>query len=210
MKKSIILLILSSLALYSCINLKSDYPQIQYYKLSQQPLSDIDSPIIEEIIQLRDFSISPEYNTDQIIAVSDTHFVKVYYYSRWAANPDEIVQGIFYERINNYGIFSSGVQNTSSITLPNYFVECSIIEFYAVNGEDDDSPDNAVVVTMKMNVIKKTILKTEDDIILSKIYKTTVGRQDNYAASVSSAMSKAVCEVSDMMIKDIVDAIKKN
>ena len=80
----------------SCINLKSTYPEIQYYRLSQEPLTLKNLGKINATLMIRDFVSSGELDTEHLIALWDNTRLQKYYYHRWLTDVSALMTDFFY------------------------------------------------------------------------------------------------------------------
>ncbi|MBI5326228.1 MAG: hypothetical protein HZB41_13320, partial [Ignavibacteriae bacterium] len=83
--------------LYGCISLKSEYPEISYYRLHQETVKSTDIINIPGTLQIRNFSCSDQLNTEHIMAIWDEAKVQNYYYHRWVSAPADLVTDFIIE-----------------------------------------------------------------------------------------------------------------
>lgn len=209
-KSALFILYLSFLG--SCINLREEYPEIHYYRLNQieGTIQNIGTGTIEGTLQIRDFSISDEIDTDNFLAVSGGTKVQKYYYHRWISNCADIVTNFILTRYNNLRVFTGGAVKPGSMILPDYILEGQVIDMVAHNYEGDDNNTNYVYISLRISLLKKVPLNTDKAIILNKIFTVKSPRKDDSAESIAPAFSNAVSQISDQMLLEIQDAINKD
>ncbi len=196
--------------LYGCISLKSEYPEISYYRLSQEPIKINNSGNIDGTLQIRNFSSSDQLNIDNIMVILDEDKVQNYYYHRWVSAPADLVTDFIIERINNAKLFNGGVIKPNSLVIPDYILEGHLLDMIAHNTKDLESDTNFIIISYQISLIKKEPLKTERNVLLNKLYTISVPRKNNEVASIAPAFSRGMSELSDMMLNDIIEAVKNS
>lgn len=210
MKKNLYLVIILFLA--SCINLKSPYPDIKYYRLTTEPLMLQNLDTLPVSVQMRNFTINDEFNTDHIIATNlQTRQVQVYYYHRWISKFDDLITGYVLSRVNSYGVFAGGFLSSSSINDPDYILEGRITNFQANNSDKKNAPDaNWVEVSINCSFYKRSKDIAGLALLFNKNYTQRINRINNYVETIPQATSRAVALISDMILVDMINYIKED
>ncbi len=193
--------------LYSCVNVKSDYPSIEYYRLKQMDNPGFNLGTIEGLFQIRDFTISDELETGYLMALTDDTRIKRYYYHRWIGNCSEMITDFFVARYNKMDAFTQGVVRSSSVLTPLYIMEGQVLDMMARNSEASAEGISYVSLSVKINVIKIEPLKTDKQVILSKVFNTKIPRRDNSVTTIPIAYSQAFSEIADLALAEIHKAI---
>lgn len=196
----------------SCINLREEYPEIHYYRLNQTDgkIQNIGTGTIEGTLQIRDFSVSDEIDTDNFLAVSGGTSIQKYFYHRWISNCSELVTNFILTRYNNLGVFTKGAVKPGSMILPDYILEGQVIDMMAHNNEGEEKNINYVYISLRISLLKKVPLNTDKAIILNKIFTVKSPRINNSVESIATAFSNAVSQISDQMLLEIQEAIVKD
>lgn len=212
MKKANLLLLLIFVLLNSCINLKSPYPDIHYYKLANEPLMLQKIDTLPVTVQIRNITVNDEYNTDHIIATKlPSREVKVYYYHRWISKLDDLITSFLLNRINSYGVFAGGLIPASSINDPDYILEGRLINFQANNSEKSNQPDaNWVEITLNCSFYKRSAEMSGLNLIFNKNYTQKINRINSNVETIPQATSRAMALISDMILVDMINHIKEN
>lgn len=207
--KNTIFIFIIALAFSGCISVdfKSDYPEIEYYRLKQVDEISSNTGSIDGTLQIRDFSIGDELETNYILALTDETEIKRYYYHRWITDCSDLVTGFFINRFNTIDAFKGGVINSASIVPPDFVMEGQIVEMMAHNSVDNKAGANFVSLTLRITLIKRIPLSDEKNIVHTKIYKTTVPRKNNSVKTIPLSFSKAYSEISSLILNDIQSAI---
>lgn len=208
--KSIILLIVLLFALSSCINLKTPYPAIEYYRLNQEPTAFKNTGSISGSLQIRNFTAREDLNSDQLVATIDSTKLHRYFYHRWAADCPDLVTDFFIQRLSNLKAFSGGVFKTATIAIPEYILEGQILEMIASNSTTPDLKNNFATVSLKITLIKRLSDKYDKLVILNKTYNNKILRPDNEVTSIAPAFSKAYSQITDKIMFDIQEAVSRH
>jgi ABC-type uncharacterized transport system auxiliary subunit len=195
--------------LYGCISIKSDYPEINLYRLTQETKTNNSPGSVKGTLQVRSFSSSEQLYTDNIIAIWDGERIQHYFYHRWVSAPADLVTDFLIGRMSDANIFGGGVVKPSSLIIPDYILEGNLLDMIAYNTKDKEPDSNYVSVSLEINLIKREPLTTTKNILLNKVYNRTIPRQNNEVKSIPPAFSNAMSQIADRIITDIYDAVNK-
>ncbi len=198
-----------AIACAGCVNLKDDYPEIAYYGLRQAPsnLARIDT--VPGTLQIRDFSIASEYDTEHIIAMLDNGKLHRYYYHRWLTGFADMATDFFVKRFSARNAFAGGVVKSASVTPPDYILEGQVLEMHTRNSELKDPGKSYVNLSIKINLIRRASDKVETTVLLSKVYEQKENRLSGDVSTVAEAYSKAVSIIADQVLVDVQKSILK-
>lgn len=206
----IILAITLSLFANGCISLKTEYPAINYYQLKQEQTLIESNVKLDGVLQIRDFTVSAEYDTEHILAIWGNVRVQKYYYHRWITGISDMFTDFLVTRFNRAGSFTGSVVKSGAISPPDYILEGQILEMKAINSETQGAGDNSCILTVKISLLKRDKMRTERDLILTNTYTERTDRRNNHAASIPDAFSKCFSTIADMILVDIQKAIGKS
>jgi ABC-type uncharacterized transport system auxiliary subunit len=208
MKIKIIILLSISFLLTQCFNLREEYPEIHYYKLSQEKgmFQDMGIGKIDGTLQIRDFSVSDEIDTDHFLAIWDETKVQRYYYHRWIANCGDLVTNFLMTRYNALRVFSGGAVSPGSMIVPDYILEGQLIDMIAHNSKDDKK-SNYVYISMRISLLKKQYLSTDKTILLNKVFTVKSPRESSSVKTIAPAFSSAMSQIADQMLIEIQKTI---
>ncbi|MFP4368282.1 MAG: ABC-type transport auxiliary lipoprotein family protein [Bacteroidota bacterium] len=202
--------LLLTVLISGCIDFRSEYPEIDYYKLTQAPYSIKDIQELDGTLQIRPFSVSSEYNTSLLLAKWNDTRVERYYYHRWITSPAEMVTDFFVQRFSEIKAFKGGILKPTTLMIPDYVLEGQVLEMAAVNSEGNKQGDNYVTISIKVLLIERDPMSTDKSILLSKVYTHKIDRRNNEAVSIPGAFSKAFSFAADGMMADIQKAVKES
>lgn len=200
--------LLIALFLQGCFSIKSEYPEIEYYRLEQKASSLTNSAPMDGTLQIRDFTVSNDLETDHLLALENSTKIKKYYYHRWITDCQALVTDFFINRYNTLQSFKGSVVKSSTVLVPNYIMEAQILDMIAHNREEG-SGSNFVFVSLQVTLLERIPLNPERKIVLSKEYTSKIPRPDNSVKSIPGAFSQAISEVADNVLNDIQQAISK-
>ncbi|MCK5742971.1 MAG: hypothetical protein KAH48_12185 [Chlorobi bacterium] len=204
----LILMFLGIGLLNSCISLKSEYPETTFYRFKQAPVNEQITGSVPGTLQIRDFAIGDDLDTDHLLAVWDEeNRIQRYYYHRWIANCADLTSDFIADRFNTIGAFAQGTVRSSSMILPDYILEGQIIDMIAHNHDDDDEGLNYIYISIHISLIKREPLKADKAILLNKNYSKKVNRNNYKVKNIAEAFSLGMSELTDDMLMDIQEAI---
>ncbi len=194
----------------SCISLRTEYPDISYYRLNQEPSTFRNTATIAGTLQVRSFTAVDDVQTDQLLAMTDNNHVEKYYYHRWVAEGSQLLTDYFLVRLNNLKAFSGGVCNSSTVLVPDFILEGHVLDMAAYNapsGDKQTKEENKVQVSIKITLLKRTPGKASKDIVLNKVFTQSLRRDNNSVASIAPAFSKCLAKMTDQMMTEIQTSI---
>jgi len=206
--KKIIFIVFFILLFLSCINLKDEYPKFHYYRFTQFPgqSSEMSFGTLKGSLQIRDFTISEEIDNENLSAIYNKINVKKYFYHRWISNISDMVTEFIINRYSKLNIFEGGVIKSSSLIIPDYILEGQILDMgFYVN--DDKDKNNYVDLSMRITLLKRSNINTENSVILNKIFSVKYPVEDDDVEVIPIAYSRALAQITDQMLIEIIDKI---
>lgn len=206
-------LIITTFSFSACINIKSEYPNINYYKLTSEIVNIEKKDTIDCALQIRNFGISDEYKTDRLLVkwVDDKETnLKVYYYHRWLAPFEDMFTDFLIKRMNEANSFTGGVLKSSTLAMPDYIIEGRILEMQSVSSESSLPGSNFIELVVNAGLMKRSDGKAGLDIVFNKTYSQKIVRRDNSIASIAEGLSKAASYISDMIMIDVQNSLDNN
>jgi ABC-type uncharacterized transport system auxiliary subunit len=195
------------LALSGCISLKSDYPEINYYRLNQEPGSFTNIGTLNGTLEIRNFTTSREYDTEHLLAVWEDTKLQKYYYHRWVTPCPELLTDFFVNRFIQLNVFTGGTVKSNTILVPDFIMEGQIIEMLAHNSKKDDAGSNYVLISVQINIVQREPLKSEKNIILNKLYTISFPRPNSEVTNIPPAFSKALSQLVDKLMVDVYEVL---
>lgn len=196
--------------LSGCFSLKSNYPPIEYYRLTQEPVTLKNIAKMNVVLMVREMTASGEIDPEHLLATGNNNKIQQYYYNRWITDCSSLVTDFIINRLNAYNAFGVAVVSSSSFVVPDYILEGQIVELMAYNSESNEKDANYVNISLQINVINRVPLKIDNKVVYSKMYNAKVPRPDNSVKSIVPAFNKGLSQITDKMLVDIQGAIARD
>lgn len=202
-KKMPILLLGLSFLFSACLNLKQPGKKIEFYTLEYDPPKIAGLKSLPLVIRVERFSVAPTYNTSQIIYRDGSFKRNAYVYYRWRANPGHLVTQFLNRDIKQSGLFKAVLSHES--TFPSsYMLEGSVDEFFEWDMEEEWHGILSVSVTL----VEENEPDISKRILFQKTYRTRKACNQKNPGALAEAMSRAMAQVSEKIMKDIYYCLK--
>ncbi len=209
--KKLVLLFLFISIIPSCINLKDEYPEFHFYRLTQFPgsSSEMNLGTTKGSLQVRDFTASEEIDDESLTAIYDKIKVKKYFYHRWISNLSDMFTEFIINRYSKVNVFEGGVIRPGSLIIPNYILEGQILDMgFFVNEDSNDG--NYAEISIRITLLKRDEMNTNNSVILNKIYTVRHPVDSDDVELIPIAYSRALSQITDQMLIEIINTIIDN
>lgn len=196
--KSIIILMGLTLPLAACLNLKQPQNKIEYYTLQYDPPVAGSHRSLPVVIRVRQFSISPIFNSNRIIYQDQSYQRQAYSYYKWRANPARLVTYFLSRDLIESGIFKAVLPADSRVA-PAYLVEGTVDEFLEVAGNQN----RQAVLAVSIVLMDENQTDISQKILFQKTYHTRKPCAIKHPRALAAAMSLAMSEISRSIIDDL-------
>jgi ABC-type uncharacterized transport system auxiliary subunit len=187
----------------SCLNIKSKYPKLEYYKLVQTPTnSEVSAIKIEKNIFIKQFEISSDLATSKIVVSEDEKNIKIYNYHQWVVPLNELLSEYTITRLGNYGAFMKGIATSIYSSNPDIVLECKVLNCTINNSITSDKP-NKVELSIAATLLTSDKQTLSYNPVFSKTYSKSLVRKDNSLESAVNALSILISEIDDEILIDI-------
>jgi ABC-type uncharacterized transport system auxiliary subunit len=201
-KRVLILFISLAFILIACLNLKQPSNTIEYYTLEYDPPLMGNRRPLSCVIKLKLFSVSPIYNTNRMIYRDRSFNRKAYVYHRWRANPGDVVTYFLRRDMNRSGLFKATLSHDSSFP-SSYMLEGMVDEFLELDGEDGWE----AILSVSITFMAENEPDISNKILLQKAYRANIPCRQKNPRALAQAMSLAMADISESIIKDIHDRL---
>jgi ABC-type uncharacterized transport system auxiliary subunit len=202
----IIIILISFQILTSCINLREDYPDINYYSLSPKA-TEVSKIKTEGILQVRSFTSSIALTEKRFQVENSKGEIQKLYYYRWNDNFAELFTWLTISKLNLEKYFVGGVVSQNTVQIPNYILEGEILGLEIYNGTNKQDDTSYVKLTLKISLLSYTKNSSDLEMIYSNIYTDKVQRLDNKAETIAPAVNSAANNIIETLAKDILTEI---
>ena len=124
-----------TLLLGACVNLQQPSNSIQYYTLEYDPPVFTGMDQLPYVISVERFSVSPIYDTTQIIYRKQSFTRDAYVYHRWRVNPGEIITHFLNRDIRDSGLFMAVISSDSAFK-SSFSLSGQVEEFLELDTEE--------------------------------------------------------------------------
>jgi cholesterol transport system auxiliary component len=177
--------------------------RIDFYTLEYAPPRVEDLKPIPVTILVERFTVSPLYNSTQIIYRDMSFKREAYAYHKWRANPGDLVTYFLARDMRDSGLFKA-VSPEASRTEAQYMLEGSVDEFL-----ESDTPEAwKAVLALSTTLMIASEPDISKKIIFQKTFRSTRPCRQKNPMGVAGAMSEAMAEVSGQITRTIYDALK--
>ncbi len=192
------LLIILSVCLGGCFNLKQPSRKMDYYMLEyESPKTEGRKPV-SVVVRVERFSVAPTCNTNRIV-YRDTSFKRnTYSYHQWRANPGDLVTHFLNRDLMGSGLFRA-VLSHDSRSPSSHVLEGSVDEFF----EWDRNDRWMAVLSLSITLMVDKEPDVSKRILFQKTYSTKQACSRKNPQSLAEAMSRAMAELSREIMEDI-------
>jgi len=195
-------LIIISLALASCLSLNQPKPEISFYTIGQPEVEPLETTL-PLTLKINRFSVSPIYNTNQMIYSSKSYTHKAYSYHKWGVNPGKMMSDYLFRSIKqSNGFMAVFPYNNSSSGA--FSLNGHIDEFYEL--DTDDKWEAHLVMTITL--ISEKERDQSKKIRLQKTYSASKKCSKQNPQALAEAMSNAAAEATKEIIEDVYLELK--
>lgn len=196
------MIVLAVLGLASCINIRTEYPEITFYQLSGEPSIISTDMKIDAALQIRDAEVADGIDTDHLIAMSENAKIKKYFYHRWTTDVASLTTDFFKKRYTELNVFRNGVINASSAVIPDFYLELRLVQMDCFSSTQKPKDSSYVEVVIQATLIKSPVDKTQTRTLAARSFKSRIKRPDAEIKSIVPAYNKAFSELTDMIFAD--------
>ena len=187
-----------------CLNFKQPRNKVEYYTLEYDPPVANRRQPLPFAIRVEQFSVSPIYNTNRIV-YRDTAFKRdAYAYYKWRANPGDMVTHFLERDMRQSALFSAIVSPKSKYT-SSFMLEGAVDEFL----EFDTEGHWKAVLSVSIALIAENETDVSQAILFQKPYHASKPCRHKHPRALAEAMSLAMAEVSEAIILDVYEILKK-
>jgi ABC-type uncharacterized transport system auxiliary subunit len=192
------LLVLSA----GCGGLSKPANKVSFYTLEYtvQPMTDLKP--LPFVLRVEHFSVSPLYETENIVYREKPFKKDSYYFYQWRAKPEALVTYFLMHDLQQSNLFKAVLPADSALQAT-HLVFGNVDEFLESDREADWQAVLAVTIVLRAQ--KETDI--QKSILLQKTYAATETCKLKSPQALAEAMSRAMAQVSQEVIRDIHQAL---
>jgi len=202
--KASLFALVAALLLSACASVGQPSKKIDYYTLEYDPpLQANEREKVPFTLKISRFQVSPLYNSNKIIYRDNPFSRNEYYYRKWRANPGDTITYFLKRDLQQSSLFKAVFSHEDRFACE-YLLEGAVDEFF-----EQDNPDSwEAVLSITIALIKENEPDVSKCVIFQKTYRARTPCRQKNPKSLSEAMSLAMAQVSEQVIRDIVHALK--
>ena len=202
--KACLFTMIAALLLSACASVGQPSKKIDYYTLEYDPpLQANEREKVPFTLKISRFQVSPLYNSNKIIYRDKPFSRNEYYYRKWRANPGDTITYFLKRDLQQSSLFKAVFSHEDKFA-SEYLLEGAVDEFF-----EQDNPDSwEAVLSITIALIKENEPDVSKRVIFQKTYRARAPCRQKNPKSLSEAMSLAMAQVSEQVIRDIVNALK--
>lgn len=189
-----------------CINLREDYPTINYYSLTNTSNKESRQKVFG-ILQIRNFNAPNILSGQRILVENSDGSSQRLYYHRWSDNFDQLLTWLAISRISEQKIFSGGAVSQNSNLIPNYILEGEILTLRILNHRIPDS--SSVELSVKFSLLGYNQDSSSFMLYFTNTFNNRVIRNNSKTAWISQSTNLAANEILEKMTSDIINIINQ-
>ena len=197
-----------SLIITSCINLREDYPEINYYGIKSENIKPAKFKA-EGLLQVRPFGGANLLSERRFLVETSEGKIDKYYYHRWSDDFQELFTWEVISQLSTDKYFTDGIVNQGTALIPDYILEGDILNLRIFNDEDNREDSSFVELQVKINLISRKPSKSSINSLYTNVYSQRVFRESNRALTIAPAVTKAAEMIITHIGEDIVKEINK-
>ena len=198
------IIFLAGTMLCGCLTMKTPLPEINYYVLEYEPpVTDLPEKL-PCILRMERFQAAPLYNSTNIV-YSENKFVRnAYNYHKWRSVPGDMVTSFLIRDFRAAGlcsaVFMQGVPCSCS-----HILQGVVEEFY----EKDEKNSWQAILTVDITLTSRNEPDIGKSILMQKQYHVSETCTAKSPLALAGAMSRAVSEISGLIIRDVYKHLAK-
>ncbi len=139
-------------------------------------------------VLLSPFTADARQRGERMLFRSDEDQLEYYYYHRWIASPERMIEDLLATEVTRWGIFGEGLHRADAGLVPTHEILGRLTALYA----DNRKKRHAAVLEMELTVLKIDPVTVEKTVVLQKTYRVTEPRPNNRVDTFVPAANRAV------------------
>lgn len=201
---STFLIFIILLILVGCIGQQHPPVTIDYYTLEYELSPFADLTPLPLVLRTERFSVSPIYNSNNMIYETRPFKLNVYNYHKWRANPGDMVTFFLSRDLKRSALFKAIFEPGSRFS-SSHMISGSVDEFF----EKDEKYSWKAVLSVSITLIKENETDISKRIVFQKNYSAKEKCNRKNPRAIATAMSKAMAKISEMIITDVYQSLAK-
>jgi len=185
-----------------CIGKQHPPVKIDYYTLEYELNNFDDLKPTPFVLRIERFSVSPLYNSNNIIYKTKQFKLDAYNYHKWRANPGDMVTFFLSRDLKKSSLFKAIFEHGSRFS-SSHVISGSVDEFF----EEDEQYSWKAVLAVSITLIKENETDISKRILFQKNYSANKKCTRKNPRAIADAMSSAMASISEMIISDVYKSL---
>ena len=191
--------------IFGCIGTQRPPVKIDYYTLEYELSKFDDLKPTPFVVRIERFSVSPFYNTNNIIYKTRQFKRDAYNYHKWRANPGDMVTCFLSRDLKKSSLFKAIFEPGSRFS-SSHVISGTVDEFF----EQDEKNSWKAVLSVTITLIKENETDISKHIIFQKRYRRSEKCSRKNPLALAEAMSNAMSGISEMVIDDVYKSLSES
>jgi ABC-type uncharacterized transport system auxiliary subunit len=139
-------------------------------------------------VLLSPFTADARQRGERMLFRADENRLEYYYYHRWIASPERMIEDVFASELAEWGTCGRGLHRAETGLFPTHEVLGRLTALYADNRKNQ----NAAILDVALTVMQVDSLTMEKTIVFQKAYAVTEPRKNNRVDTFVQAANRAV------------------
>jgi ABC-type uncharacterized transport system auxiliary subunit len=139
-------------------------------------------------VLLSPFTADARQRGERMLFRSDENRLEYYFYHRWIASPERMIEDILASELNTWGICGGGLHRPEAGLIPTHEILGRLTALYADNRKNS----NAAVLEVALTVMRVDPSTMDKKIVFQKTYTVTEPRKNNRVDTFVQAANRAV------------------
>jgi len=202
--KSVFILFAILLLIAGCLGKQRSPVKIDYYTLEYELNKFDDLKPTPFVLHIERFSVAPVYNSNNIIYKTRQFKRDAYSYHKWRANPGDLVTSFLSRDLKSSSLFKAIFEPGSRFS-SSHVISGTVDEFF----EQDEKDSWTAVLSVNITLIQANETDISKRILFQKNYSINKKCNRKNPRAIAEAMSKAMSEISEMIITDVYKSLSK-
>lgn len=178
-------------------------PLIRQYVIEYAPPTTPALAKIDQALEIKEFAVAKTFNTTAMVYRPNLLERATYHYSSWRVNPGYMVTDYLARDFRETGLFKA-VFSRGSTGSGRFVVDGGVEEIQELDDPDGWKAALAVLVTL----LDTSRVETPEMVIFQKKYRAVTPMLAKTPQGLAEAMSRAMQQLSQEIIKDVYQAAK--
>src|SRR6185369_9729989 len=175
----------------------------EQYAFDYTPTEQQEFAMLPETITIERFSAAQLYNSTAMVYQEEPNLRNQYVYHRWRVNPADLVSDYLLRDLRRASLFQGVFPYRNSET-SRYLLAGDVEEFQ----EFIDKENHQAIISLNVTLLDTSRTGLPDRILFQKNYRIAEPIDEKSPAGLAKGMSRAMAQVSKLLLSDIFKAVQ--